>query len=71
MRQSRIDPNQNGTAPGVETDSIIAKGEAQVEVRVKAHNPRPVDHVSDSRIRAVNADLDKFRHLFGPKRRGM
>jgi hypothetical protein len=70
MANVRIDPEENKTSAALQHQGVIAKGEAQLEMGVKAHTLKPDDHASASQIRAANVDLDKFRHLFGPKRRG-
>jgi len=70
MAEVIFDPEEKGTAAGIEHESAVSPGDSQPEARVKAHNLSPDDHTSASRIRAANGDLDRFRHLFGPKRRG-
>ena len=69
MTVGKIDPEKKGAA-ALETETVIAKSDPQSEVRAKAHTSRPDEHVSAVRLRAKNEDLDKFRHLFGPKRTG-
>ena len=70
MAQVIFDPEEKGTAAGMEHDSVISRGDSQPEARMMAHNLRPDGPASASQIRAANGDLDRFRHLFGPKRRG-
>jgi len=70
MTHGTIDPEENGTAVAPGDEGVAAMVEPQPEARVEVHNLRPDEHVSAVRLRANNDDLDKFRHLFGPKRRG-
>ncbi len=65
-----IEPDENGTPAARHNQSAIPRGEAELEAAVKANLLRPHDQMADGRVRPANSDLDRFRHLFGPKRRG-
>ena len=64
-----IGPDENATPVARHNQSVIAQSEVELEAGVKAHL-RSYDQMPEGRVRPANADLDKFRHLFGPKRRG-
>jgi len=70
MADILFDPEEKGIAAALENKSVIVGRDTQVEARVKALKLKPEDHGTATRVRAPNGDLDKFRHLFGPKRRG-
>jgi hypothetical protein len=65
-----VKPEESGTFAAFQNAQVVARGETQLEAAEKAHGLRPNDHILAARIRPQNAGLDKFRHLFGPKRRG-
>lgn len=70
MADDIIDPKENGPSAAIHNQSVIARGETQLEAGAMVNDLRPDHHVTDARSRPRNGDLDKFRHLFGPKRRG-
>ena len=63
-----IEPEENGTFSQRQEERFTARGEAQSEAVESAHGlPPDYRGVEDP---SVNGNLDKYRHLFGPKRRG-
>ena len=63
-------PEENSTFTERQNERFIARGEAQADAVEKAHDLRSKDHVAGVHVRSKNGNLDQYRHLFGPKRRG-
>jgi hypothetical protein len=63
-----VEPEERGTFAERQNERFVARSEAQAEAVEKAHDLRPNDGSVEAESK--NGDLDKFRHLFGPKRRG-
>ena len=70
MAQGIFDPDEKGTAAALGNESAISSQDSQADGRTNTQNLQPDHRVSAVRLRAKNGDLDKFRHLFGPKRMG-
>lgn len=65
-----VDPEEHGTFAAIQNKRVIARGETQLEAGAKAHDLRPNDHVVAARVRTTeDKGPDKFRHMFGPKRK--
>lgn len=65
-----VEPEEGGTFAAFQNKRVIARGCTQLETGEKAHHLRPNDHVVAARVRTTeDARPDKFRHMFGPKRK--
>lgn len=65
-----VEPEKGGTFAAIQNKRVIARGDTQLDVGEKAHDLRPNDHVVAARVRETeDAGPDKFRHMFGPKRK--
>jgi len=65
-----VEPEKGGTFAAIQNKRVIARGDTQLEAGEKAHDLRPNDHVVAARVRvAGDGEPDKFRHMFGPKRK--
>ena len=65
-----FEPEENGTFAERQNERFVAKGEAQADAVEKAHGLKPNDDGVGAHVRSKNGELDQYRHLFGPKRRG-
>jgi hypothetical protein len=66
-----VEPKEGGTFAAIQNKRVIARGDTQLEAGERAHEIRPHDHVVAARVRTIaNGEPDKFRHMFGPKRKG-
>jgi hypothetical protein len=61
-------PEENGTFAQRQNERFTTRGDAQGEAVENAHGLRPNGRGADDQT--TNSDLDKFRHLFGRRRRG-
>jgi len=65
-----VEPEENGTFAAIQNKRVIARGDTQLAAGEKAHDLRPNDHVIAARVRARDdGGPDRFRHMFGPKRK--
>ena len=65
-----VEPEEGGTFAAIQNKRVIARGDTQLEAGEKAHEIRPNDHFVAARVRTTgDGEPDKFRHMFGPKRR--
>jgi hypothetical protein len=65
-----VEPEESGTFAAIQNKSVIARGDTQLAAGEKAHDLRPNDRVVAARVRTRDdGGPDKFRHMFGPKRK--
>lgn len=65
-----VEPEDGGPFAAIQDKRVIARGNTQLVAGEKAHDLRPKDHVVAARVRATkDGTPDKFRHMFGPKRK--
>jgi hypothetical protein len=65
-----VEPEESGTFAAIQNGRIIARADTQSEAGEKAHEIRPNDHIVAARVRTTSeGEPDKFRHMFGPKRK--
>jgi hypothetical protein len=65
-----VEPEEGGTFAAIQNRRVIARGNTQLKAGEKAHEIRPNDHVVAARVRTIaDGEPDKFRHMFGPKRK--
>lgn len=65
-----VEPEEGGTFAAIQNKRVIARGDTQLATGEKAHDLRPNDHVVAARVRTrEDGSPDKFRHMFGPKRK--
>ena len=70
MPNALVEPGEGGTFAAIQNKRVMARGDMQFEAGERAHEIRPHDHVV-ARVRTIaNGEPDKFRHMFGPKRKG-
>ena len=65
-----VEPENDGTYAALQNKRVITGGQTQLEAAEKAHDLRPNDHVVAARVHGTPPPgRDKFRHIFGPKRK--
>ncbi len=65
-----VEPEEDGTFAAIQNKRVIARGNTQLAAAEKAHEIRPQDTVVAARVRTTSeGEPDKFRHMFGPRRK--
>jgi hypothetical protein len=65
-----VEPEEGGTFAAIQNQRVIARGDTQLEAGENAHELRPNGHVVAARVRTTgDGEPDRFRHMFGPKRK--